>query len=64
MLGPSFINRVRSDIEYMYGNGDSSVMDYFYHCNAQLPRYAFVNELYKIISFVQLMEYRFYSESR
>ena len=53
MLGPSFTKLVKSDVIYVYGKGDgkgeSRVMEYIYHCNAQLPRYAFVNELNKIM---------------
>jgi len=39
--GPSLINKVRPDIkakyEAFFGEGDSRVMDYIYHCNAQKP---------------------------
>ena len=53
MLGPSFTKLVESDVIYVYGKGDgkgeSRVMEYIYHCNVQKPRYAFVNELNKIM---------------
>ena len=62
MLGPFFMDRACSDLKYTYAKVGSGVMDYLYHCIAQWPRYAFLNELYKITFFVHLLEYTFSSE--
>jgi len=40
-LGPSLVRKVRGDIQrkyqHIFGEGDNTVSDYIYHCNAQQP---------------------------
>ena len=42
-LGPSLVRKLRGDIpqkyQHVFGEGDTSVSDYLYHCNAPDPRY-------------------------
>ena len=41
-LGPTLISKFRPDLkkkyENIFGENDTRVMDYIYHCNAQCPR--------------------------
>lgn len=48
--GPTLISKFRPDLrkkyEGIFGEDDTRVMEYIYHCNAQSPRYlslAFIN---------------------
>ena len=42
-IGPSLISKFRPDLqkkyENVFGEGDTRVLDYIYHLNAQYPRY-------------------------
>jgi len=54
-LGPTIISKLRPDLkkkyEGIFGEDDTRVLDYIYHCNAQSPRYSFDSVVVRVLSF-------------